>query len=546
LAKRTYRPTASPVVDLPAAVFGGTDNFLAVVSILSDQDYGIFHRPGLLVDAMMQDDRILSVSQRRCSAPFNVPLSMLPAGDGAKRKRIADFLLPESGNGGKFWEYFPQETLEQIIFWGLWVGVVAVQKLWDTSQTPWAPKLKVWHPQFLYWNWGDRRYHLITANGTVVLPQPDELHEEWAIWQPFGEYGWRRAMVRALAFSYLEKRWGKRDWARYNQIHGIPTRKAITPQGAPAGDRKAYFRAIANLGNEPTVEVPKGDKDKAGYDFELVEAVAKTYETFRDHRETVNKDIAIALLGENLTTDSGGTGAPGSFSQAKTQQDVSQDRVKRDVKIYGWLRKHFIMPWAANVYGDPELAPIPSPEVDPPEDDNARTLVLTQLGTAVQQLKAGFGDRIDEDALAERFEVPLRMTKDEWDAIAPDPMDDAGGPGGDDGDGGGGSDGGGGQDDKNDAADKAAMAILSAVQASEHYPDRLRANASPLMARALARHRVAILKACKAAGSPQAVREALARCFRKFDPAPAAEVIKRARLMTYMAGRLTAHREVTK
>ena len=559
--KKIYKPTSSAAVDIPAAVFSGTDNFGAVLSILSDQDYGYFYRPALLVDAMMTDDRILSVSQRRVAAPFNVPLAMKPADDGAKRKRIADLLLPEGGHGGEWHGHYPQETLEQILFWGIWIGVVAVQKLWKYEDKQYVPRLRVWHPQFLRWDWTARRYAVNTLNqGSIILPEPGEVHPEWAVWSPSGEYGWRRGLVRSLAFSYLEKRWGKRDWARYNEVHGLPTRVAVTPQGAPALERRAYFRDVSRLGSDPTIECPQGDKEKAGYDFKLVEAVARTFETFQIHRDTVNKDIAIAMLGENLSTDSGGPTAPGSLGQSQTQAEVSKDRIRKDVKLFPWLRTHFLMPWADSNYGDAELAPIPVAEVDPPEDDVQRTTVLKQLGDAVTSLKAGFGDRIDEDALAERFDVPMRMTKEEWDIIKPPPVL-PGGPGdpGANGDGGpGGEDvaaSGNGDVAADDAdagtaeekADKAAMAILSALERTQgHYPDRVAASASVAMAKAMARDRIAILKAIKGAGSPEEVRKALAKRMRAVDSTRAAEVVKRARLMSYLGGMVSAQHEVSK
>lgn len=550
MAKASKQLPRSLAVDIPSQVFTATDNALEVTAIIDAHDRGILSRSAMLWDAMMTDDRALAIMQRRSASLTILPRIIKASSHSARAKsaRIARILGgdDQGDDDGLFSDYVPDATIKTILSWGIGLGAVAVQKIFDPKATPWGFTLKPWSPQFLFWQLRDQRFYLITQNrGSLPMPREGEDDPEFFMWCPYGQqYGWRRAVVRALCYRYLQRKWNDRDWSRYDEVHGIPGRVAEYPAseaGSPQVEQ--YLADVANMGNEPMIALPKGDGDKAGYDVRLLEATAKTYETFRDHRNEINRDMGILVLGENDTTDSGSTGQAGSFAKNKVAQMVSGDKAKEDAAFGACLRQGVLRQWSALNWGDPELAPVVTWQTEEPEDEQVRAQTLQTLGTALQGIKLAVGDRIDEDAILERFGVPIRQTKEQYDIENPAPE-----PGSEPGTDVGGVDPGDGSDKppgKREAL--AALKSLEAPRTKLLYPERVAAEGAALGAKKLAGYRRALVDAVKGASSPEDARDRLAKAFKlEADPEGLAEVVKRVRLMGLMAGRFTANREVSK
>ncbi len=446
MSPNNFRQRGPVAVDIPAMVFTTTDSALEVASIMASHDVGSFQASSILWDAMMGEDRILAVVSKRVSAVPSLPLSFKASTKvraKAKAQEVADVLGGVDGAAGEFAQNIPDSTLRKILEWGMGIGAVPVQKIIDNKRDPWGIRLEVWHPQFMRWDYQQRRFMLSTSNrGQIALPRDGEDDPDWFVWAPYGQqYGWRRSIVRALCYRYLQRRWNDRDWSRYDEIHGIPARIAEYPASESASDKvENFIQDVRNIGSEPTLALPMGDGDKAGFGFRLVEATAKTYETFRDHRAEINQDMGILVLGENDTTGGAAdSGAAGSYASKKVAATISQDKAREDAALGPCLRQNVFRQWAWYNYDDPELAPTICWETEPPEDDQARAQVLLTLGQSITALKAAVGNRIDEDALLERFDVKVTQDQAAYEVEHPpvDPTDPngQGGAGGADGDG---------------------------------------------------------------------------------------------------------------
>ncbi len=435
--------------DLPITSFSGWDRVWQIEAVLGEHDRGLFRDSAILCDAMMRDDRIAAVSDTRVSALIASPVQCKPANAKGKAARVAK----EIGGDGEFpglWStMFPASVLGELSWWGNWLGFGVAQILWDTSgsgnvpstawqalapgsSSPyaqrrtvypdaykakagarWVPHLKVWHPQYMYWDWSLSRLVAQCLEGAVVIPNPDEqLHGDgkWFVWAPRGyQYGWLKAMVRRIAHKYVMRGWNYRDWARYNERHGLPIIGAITPQNANDAVKTRFKNDIANMGADAVVPLPQGDKPENKFDLKIVEPVARTFGSFQLFKKELDDDIAITFLGQNLTTDNKGGG---SRALGEVQNQVRIDKRIEDAHLAVALRNQVLWWDAGFNYDDPDLAPIAEFQVEPPEDESKEAGTLLALGQAIGALNTAEPHLLDVRAIFDRFGLPM-MSEEE-------------------------------------------------------------------------------------------------------------------------------------
>lgn len=407
---RNATPDKHRYRDLPVSSFA--DDFDLVTSVretLRLFESGQFQRPAELADVMTRDDRVNGVLSTRVNALLGRKVSLAPANDSAKAKEVCDALEP-------LWErMFPLDQLAALQRWAIHLGVAPGELIWSRTPEAWVPTLKVWHPRYLFWRWSYPRvdpeadvdtgfFALVHADGQLDLEPGDG---KWVLLTPGGRHqrGWMSGSVRSLAIPWLIRTWAYRDWARYSEVHGQPTRKAIAPSEAKKEDKDRFFREIRDLGSEPTVLLLRNDEGE-GFDYELEEAQAKTWDGFEALISKTETSIAIAVLGQNLTTE----GGP-HVGTADVQDEVRRDYLRADgTSLAGALREQVLRPWAGFNYGDPNLAPIATWDVEPPKDHQASALALETAGGALANLNAALassGKRVDVEAFAEQFDVPI-------------------------------------------------------------------------------------------------------------------------------------------
>jgi phage gp29-like protein len=376
-------------------------------SILRELEYGTFARAALLVDAMGRDDRIEGVLSTRVGALKASPLDVLPAGESSKAKKIAEQLGGVSDIPGEWDRIFPAAVTGELVRYGFMTGIGVAEKVWTLEAGVWTPRLKCWHPQFVRWDWTRYCYVLWTADrGEIELPRIDENPHgdpQWFLFCPYGyAYAWLRGAVRALGRKYIARQWNDADWSGYNEAHGHPIKKAIHPVEGTEDDHAAFVQAVANSRSQTTVGVPQGaGEDGMKYDLELVEPTSRSWETFKAFIEAANVDIAVLILGQNLTTEIQG----GSFAAAGMHNLVRMDKAAEDASIASAYRDQVLWWWAEFNFKDGDLAPCPVFRVRPPEDKLAKASALGALATAIATFKAA-GSPVDERTILEEAAVP--------------------------------------------------------------------------------------------------------------------------------------------
>lgn len=377
--------------------------------ILRQHDFGTFGQSAGLVDEIMTDDRIAAVTETRQAGLIASPFECRAASDGRKFRKVAELIGGDGADISGIWrDVVPPPVLGELLLWGWYLGFALAEIIWERSEKKWQPRLSVIHPIHVRWDWGLDRFVLLTPTGTVPLPRPDEEPEgdgQYFVWCPFGvKYGWRRGMIRSLAEKYLQRRWNERDWNRYGEKYGLAIVEAKVPTGADIQDKERFFEGAANLGNEPVIYSPQGAEGEASFGIELHEPTSQGWQTFKEMKLAVDTDIAVRLIGQNLTTEAKGGGLGGG--EAKVHDLVRGDKKAQDAEIAPALRRQ-VFGWMVEAnHGDRELTPVLEFVTAPEEDKKEKADAQAAVGQAVLALDAA-GIPVDGDAMALDAGIPM-------------------------------------------------------------------------------------------------------------------------------------------
>ena len=366
-----------------------------------------------LVDATLEDDRVAGTTRIRTGGLLRLPLSFESETD---RDDVIQALERD------FWAALPEPVLADLMAWGVHLGIGLGQLVWrqDTAERGgrWLPVLQVWHPRWLRWDGDTGRWVLQTANAGDVIVDPED--PQWWLFAPYGlERPWRHAAVRAVAPWWLLKRFALQDWATYGEAHGNPLRAATTPAGASKELRRELAEDLQDIAGRTGLVLPEG------FDVKLVEATARTWETFQRQIEVANAAVAITVLGQTLTTEV----RSGSLAAAEIHQLVRHDLIENDAQTLSTAVHHGpVRWWALFNFGLAEpAAPWPVWDTTPPEDAKARAetqqaqaLALEAAARAVAAWRA-MGVALDMQAIADRFGVPVADLEAAAAAIAEPP-----------------------------------------------------------------------------------------------------------------------------
>jgi phage gp29-like protein len=375
----------------------------AIRSTLREHEEGIFYTSGLLGDWMLRDDRVKSSLGTRVRAVQGLPFSLQPPEDLAE-DLDAQMLV---GQAKKVWRtVLPRSVQGETLRWSAVNGLSVSQILWDTSGGRWVPTLEWWHPQHLWYRHDINRLVANTTSGPVVIEPGDG---QWFVHAPHGIYrGWMHGAVRSLAFLVALRQYAVRDWARASEMYGMGVRKGLIPEGCDPDDRDRFIYQLANLASEGILILPQGMQGQPSFGFEL-EALASQFngELFERLGQRCDLGITLELLGQNLTSEV----QEGSLAAARVHGDVRQDYLEADVTALAEdVRTQLLVPWAWYNYAiEAEGVPVPTWDVTPPEDKDASSKTMVQVGDGLTALVAlGLGGALDVRAILEKHGIPLK------------------------------------------------------------------------------------------------------------------------------------------
>jgi phage gp29-like protein len=351
-----------------------------IKSALRDLMRGLFNTPADLVDEVSGDDRVQATIGSRTGGLFSQPLTHM---GGSKECRRA---------WRKAWDkLIPQSVASELMTWAVLLGFAVAEILWDTSVTPWQPYLKVWHPKWVWYRWDKRCYSVVTLDGIRdVIPGTGK----WLLFTPHGAYrGWVRGVIRSVAEKWFIKGLAWRDWARFNERHGLPIFKAKVPAAGDINQKRNFIAALTRLGQEAVIGLPQ-NVDGTGYDAELLEARDRAWESFQGTIDRCDRSIVLPIMWQNLTTEV----QEGSFAAAREHGGIRQNAIQFDnATLSEALYEQVARPYALFNFGDADDACHSSWNVTPYEDYGAKASTALAVAQSMQQMRLA-GIRIKNPA----------------------------------------------------------------------------------------------------------------------------------------------------
>lgn len=366
-----------------------------IEAALSAHAEGMFTGSGLLIDALLSDDRIHSSIGARIGALIGLDTIYKAADedtDGTvlaawKKAWPACYAPPEQGD--------QTDTIKRIAHLA---GFAVAEIVWDTDVTPWQPYLKPWDPGLFYFDRSRRGLMALTETGPEPVTPGDG---KWFVHAPNGIWrAWATGLLTPLALPWFLRLLARRDWARYSERHGMPLIRAYMPAVADSEDKARFENDLVTLGSEAVVTLPQG-LDGEGFDVDLLEAASQSWEGFDRLIVRCENAITLAIQWQNLTTEV----KEGSQAAARVHGDVKQTAVVLDNRAWSTdVRSQIARPFAAFNYGNGELAPHTSRDVTPLEDRVADLQALVSFANAIAAL-AGANVDFDVPTIAAAYRI---------------------------------------------------------------------------------------------------------------------------------------------
>lgn len=373
---------------------------------LRAHEQGDFRDSALLVDQMGRQDRIAGVLGTRVNAVLSMPFALAAADAGEAAQAAAAALRP------RWSRMVTRGSRAGACRWLVMMGFVVCQRVWERDPRTglWDVRLVPWHPAFVLWDHARDVYTVQTTGGVEDCP-PDGSNPRWCVIPLLDEERpWMQGALRALAIPFLIIQWAYRDWSRWSEKHGLPPLGARVPSDERFAAATAQFLDdLQQLASEPTILLPLGVDGKPAFDLEWKELKNwQSYQGFMDLAKCQETNVAIVLLGQNLTTEVQG----GSYAAIKGHELVRRDYLTGTAQPLDEGERRFVaVPWTrCNVEADPiradEIAPRPSTDTDPPADEKTKAETSKAKAEEVKAWQEA-GVAVDAEAMAKASGVAL-------------------------------------------------------------------------------------------------------------------------------------------
>jgi len=371
---------------------------------LEEHEYGTFHRSAQLAEYARRVDRIYAALRTRCMGALGLPFSLEAPEAKCPEHVMKAAKLAMDG--------IPETTLTKILRNVVMLGFCLVQIRWDYVDGYFQPVMEPWDAQWVHYDHNAKCYRVQVREGHILhVKQGDP---KWALFVGGCEDdAWLDGALRPLALAILLAQVAWVDWANYNETHGQPIKLAKIPAGAKgeadpdqAATNKRFLTQLQNLKKSGLVSLPQHKEGikELSYALELLEAKDNSWETFERFQTAINIAIALILLGQHLTSE---TGDIGTQALGKIHEGVRQDLMESDTDMLSSnLKAQVFRHWAVFNFGRADWAPTPKWDATPPPDQQAEVAVVKTIVDAA--VAAGQAvPAIDFGALLKRYNVPM-------------------------------------------------------------------------------------------------------------------------------------------
>lgn len=140
-----------------------------------------------------------------------------------------------------------------------------------------------------------------------------------------GDNPFINTQARAQAKLFVMKAFQQMYWAQFNEVFGMPVRVAQYQPNATVAEKNAAKAAMADMGSRAWMLLSESMK------YELLD-VQRGVEPFSAMIEYLERSQAVGCLGQNLSTDTTGSGGLGGAGAAQVHQNVRRDITEEDMR----------------------------------------------------------------------------------------------------------------------------------------------------------------------------------------------------------------------
>ncbi|WP_217450884.1 DUF935 domain-containing protein [Candidatus Williamhamiltonella defendens] len=292
-----------------------------------------------------RDPHYSSVLRTRKMAVASLPVTVVAGGEDSRAQQCAQDIhrLMEAPDFGDLVD----NALD-----ALGKGYSVNEIMWDRTGVKWEPKAYRWRdPRFFL-------FHPEHPEDMRIVDEADPIHGlsmppyKFIVHQPRLKSGLtlRGGLARLVAFSYLCKMYGMKDWLGFLESYGIPLRLGKYGPSASEEDKKVLKTAVANIGSDAAAILP----DSMVIEFQQVAQASGASEVFSRMVEWIDRQISKAVLGQTATTE----GTPGKLGNEASQEAVRQDIIAADARqLANTLNRDLIRPYIDINYGPQAVYP---------------------------------------------------------------------------------------------------------------------------------------------------------------------------------------------
>ena len=344
-------------------------NPVKLASILRDADEGNVRSQMELFEEMEEKDaHLFSQMQTRKLAVTGLDWEIQPfSPDDERDKAIAEWIKDQ---------LLGIENLDDILtdlLDAIGKGVSIMEIIWgvDSDGFDVIEDIRYVHQKKLVWDWETDDMLVCTEqfpNGINLPKNKFVVHR----YKAKSGHPSRAGIMRIVSWMYLFKNYTVKDWVSFCEVYGMPLRIGKYDPGASEADKQELLDAIVRIGSDAAGIIPETTM------IEFKEANKTTSaDIYEQLARYCDEQISKAILGQTLTSDSGG----GSYAQSKTHNEVRHDLTAADAKALAvTIRRDIIRPLVEYNFGADANVPFIRFNSDEEEDqkeavDMYRTLV---------------------------------------------------------------------------------------------------------------------------------------------------------------------------
>lgn len=365
-----------------------------LAEIFREADAGdVMRQMELFEELEEKDPHLFSQLQTRKNAVTGLDFEIVPFdSDDERDKEIAEFVEAQL-NSIESIEDVMTDLLDAIgkgfavseIMWGYDEGHVVVNEIRSR------------HQKRFFWDSMDDSFKVRTKEAPAGILLPDSkfiVHR----YKARSGHPSRAGILRVISWMYLFKNYDVKDWVAFAEVYGMPLRLGKYQPGASEADKIALMQALIQIGADAAGIIPEGTT----IEFITTEKASST-DLFEKLARYCDEQISKAILGQTLTSDSGG----GSYAQSKTHNEVRHDLTVADCKaLAATLRRDLIRPLVIFNYGEDKR--IPYIRFDAEEAGDLKETAEI-IGTLIEKT----GLKIPTSYLYKKFSIPKPEEGDE-------------------------------------------------------------------------------------------------------------------------------------